>query len=339
MDKNKTRLLHLLSVLQQTDEIHPLTARQIAQRMYLRGVEITPNTIRSDIATLRDMGYDLPVHSNKQNGYYLFSHTLEDYELKMLCDMVADAPYITARDSERLVAKLKTLGSPSAQAMVQRTLCVDAARKTGNTQAKLALDACIRAICARRKLAFFYTEENGVLRKRKEGAHAKEDRRYIVSPYHLAYQSQTYYLLCIPDGHDTLACFRADRIVYPSVMAETAVCSENAQPCDVVALRGYLRRAVNMYNGTPVRLRLRFVKEAQGAMFRQFGRDIPLRQDEGGALLTDVTCNEGDGMYRWLMGHADEIAVLAPARVREAMAERLACAAKAYLPPEGHAAE
>ena len=193
-------------------------------------------------------------------------------------------------------------------------------------QAKLALDCAIRALQHRNRMEFFYRKAGE--EETESPAQAKFQR---VSPYYLAFHVQDYYLIGATDKHDALTAYRVDRI------RQARETQDKIRPREEIPeLRGsfdlsrFLRRALSLYGGETVRLRLRCKKQVMGAVTRQFGGDIPVRAAEGDTVCTQFCCEESVALYRWLMGHCDQIMVEEPPHVKEKLKQYLEEAASAY---------
>ena len=108
----RARLLQLRAYLmEQTDERHSVTVREIAAHLELSGYAADRRAIYSDIEQLRESGLDIRVNRRKANEYYLHSRLFERTELRLLSDMVRASRVLSREHSEALIEKLSTLGS------------------------------------------------------------------------------------------------------------------------------------------------------------------------------------------------------------------------------------
>lgn len=332
MQDTKLRVFCLLELLRQTDENHPRTAAALAAGLGRWGIEACVRTVNSDLRALRDAGYCIPVHHNRRRGCYLAEHTLEDHELKLLMDMAAEAPFLTAQDTNRLLKKLRALGSPTAGRVAERTLILDVARKTDNVQAKIAMHVILTAIAQGKQLQFEYMHYDSCAGSRP-ALRSNGGRYYRVSPYYTAYREGQYYLLGNLDGHEGLSTFRIENMLRP------ALCGDPSRPrreltaaCGDFDAAAYLRRAVDMYGGAPVQLTLLCAPGAATVVRDRFGRKLWAKSCvTNDRFRVEVEACESDGLYRWLMAHADEIMVLGPPGVRDALRKRLEAALAGLL--------
>ena len=101
------KLLALLQILiKETDENHKLTTNQLIEKLSEQGVYAHRNTIPSDIEKLRNAGYDIICDKSTQNKYFMGSRGMELSEIKMLCDAVNAAQFISEEKSFQLIDKL-----------------------------------------------------------------------------------------------------------------------------------------------------------------------------------------------------------------------------------------
>ncbi len=89
-----------------TDAEHPLTQQEIIdllQRQY--NMDCDRRSIRNNIRSLKDMGYDIVT----RRGCYLADREFDDAELRMLIDSVLFFKSISRKQATRLIEKLKSL--------------------------------------------------------------------------------------------------------------------------------------------------------------------------------------------------------------------------------------
>lgn len=114
---SKSRILHTYKyLLDNTDEDHPATIKDITAYLNSVGIEIGTEagrkTISYDIEELQACGFDVIKTRSTQNQYFIGSRTLELSELKMLVDAVQAARFITTNKARDLIKRLTSLASP-----------------------------------------------------------------------------------------------------------------------------------------------------------------------------------------------------------------------------------
>lgn len=111
MEKNKQKLLAVLGILNKTDELHPITANRITERLRLMGIEAERKSVLRDIAALSEYGLDIILHPDNKLGFYIGSRTFEDWELKILMDSVQSSRFLTAEQTKSLTERISRLSS------------------------------------------------------------------------------------------------------------------------------------------------------------------------------------------------------------------------------------
>ena len=158
---NKTRVLYLLRFLkEQSDEGKAVTNSDIRQFFLSNGEKVTLPTIRDDIASLREAGYDISVR--EMNGvatYYKFldrEWTLP--ELQILIDAVSSGQFISAEKSRQIIQKLREMAGPTEREQLEPDILVSDHVKAPNEQIPCPMPAVIsrrrsRGDCATGRVA------------------------------------------------------------------------------------------------------------------------------------------------------------------------------------------
>ena len=93
----RLRILYLYQLLlSQTDEDHPLTTKQITDKMKeLHGIHMHRTTVPSDIELLKAAGFEIMAERKQAWNYYLSDRTFSLPEIKVLIDAVQSSKFIT----------------------------------------------------------------------------------------------------------------------------------------------------------------------------------------------------------------------------------------------------
>ena len=193
---------------QDSDEQHPLSTREIIDRLEAEGIHAERKSIYDDIAKLCDFGYDIiQVQNRLGGGYYLAEREFELPELKLLVDAVQSSRFITTKKSRDLIKKLEKMAGHFDAGKLQRQVYVAGRVKTENESIYYSIDNIHRAIQENRKIAFSYLEWN----LKKELVPREESKR-IVSPWALIWREENYYLVAYDGKDDIMKHFRVDRL-------------------------------------------------------------------------------------------------------------------------------
>lgn len=115
-------------------------------------------TVASDIALLRDAGFDIITVRSRENKYYYGERIIDPAEIKIIGDAILASGSISKRQSEKLLNKLLMLVSiPQAEEL--RLQLEDGMQVKGhNEQVPYTVDILHRAIANRKRIKFQYYE-------------------------------------------------------------------------------------------------------------------------------------------------------------------------------------
>ena len=305
------RMLYLARLLyERTDEEHMLTTRQIQDILREEhGISAHRVTIYEDMEQLRAFGMDIVTVRSSQNLYYLASRLFDLPELKLLIDAVSSSKFITRRKSQALVEKLVRCTSQAHAEDLHRDLYLEGRVKQDNEKIYYIVDAIFSAIRSGKKLAFRYYNYNA----RKEQQPQNDGAPYLFSPWVLVCSGERYYVLGWSDKHQTIACFRVDRILeQPDVLAEDGV----PMPEDFDVAQ-HLNLRDRMYCGRIERVELLCRNELMGAIVDRFGEDVETRpvDEEHFSLETEMMVDHI--FFGWVFGFSGKLRILGPEQVKQ----------------------
>ena len=252
----RARILLLLKYLtEQTDEQHPKKMAEILEYLEQAGVGAERKAVYTDIALLRDLGYDIIMTGDKAGGYFLGQRSMELAEAEICAGAISAARFMTEKKSRELIRKL---GEPFGDAVAARfneRMELARTQKTRNEEIYYNIDRIVHAQDAGKKISFLYFEymPDKTLRFKKDG------QRYLASPYTLMWYEDCYYLVANIDKYDNLSHFRVDR------MNRVEITDEDIRPiCEVSEYKNYIdfddyyRSVFGMFGGKLQNVRIRF---------------------------------------------------------------------------------
>jgi predicted DNA-binding transcriptional regulator YafY len=245
--ETSARLLRLLSVLQSRPEWQ---GAELAARL-----DITPRTLRRDIAKLRSLGY--PVHASPgvAGGYRLGAGAAlppllldDDEAVAVALSLRSAAPHSVTGIGEasvRALAKLEQVLPARlrdrAAAISQATVALTGPEPTVSADALIVIAQACRN---RERIAFSYRSHEGVLSARQ------------AEPHRLVQAGYRWYLVARDLGRAEWRTFRADRISDPRLTGVRFV------PQDPPDAASFVARAVTT---APYRYRARILVHAPAA--------------------------------------------------------------------------
>ena len=191
---NKIKLLKLLEILrQETDEAHPLTTKELTERLEKAGIGCDRRTLSNDIAVLNANGYEVMSEMvGHDKGYYVEDRNFSLPELKILIDAVQAAAFITDKKTNELIGKIASMGgSHRAELLTQNLVCFNT-RKHSNESIYYNVGFLETALQQGKKVSFFYFDlnENG----------EKQYRGQLLADDLVRRTQRDHKLPCRPDG-------------------------------------------------------------------------------------------------------------------------------------------
>ena len=208
--QQKLKILYLMKVFsEQTDEMHPITVKELIAYLEEFGIHAERKTIYDDIDSLRTFGLDIMNRRERPSGFYLASRNFELAELKLLVDAVQSSRFLTSGKSRQLIQKLEGLTSIYQARDLHRQVVVQNRVKNTNEGIYYNIDEIHKAISRNQQISFQYTEWT-VSKKR----HLKKDgARYQISPWQMIWQDENYYLIGVDEKSGIVKHYRVDKMV------------------------------------------------------------------------------------------------------------------------------
>lgn len=324
----KSRILYLQKILlERTDEEHPLSTTQIIGILNDEyGISAHRTTITKDIAALVECGLDIITIHSTQNKYFVADRRFELPELKLLIDAVESSKFITKKKSDALIEKIHTLTSSGQVSKLKRNSYIADRIKPDNEQIYYIVDTINDAINEGRQISFQYYDYTGLKKKVLKN----KGEIYKLSPYHLLWNGDYYYVIGYSEKRGKIVTFRVDRIAaQPNILSAKAV--EKPKDFD---LAEFTREVFFMYDGNKMTVDLRCDNSLMKTMIDRFGEDVTtLAYDMTSfRLITEVASSQT--FLGWVFGFGGKVQILAPESVKEQYREMIMLAAEAVKQSE-----
>ncbi|MBR3825121.1 MAG: WYL domain-containing protein [Lachnospiraceae bacterium] len=304
----KLKMLYIIKILEEyTDENHPITTKELIEKLALFDVEAERKSIYDDIARLQDYGYDIIKKENRNGGgYYLGSRDFELVELKLLVDAVQSSRFVTERKSRELIGKLEKLVNKHDAKELHRQVYVAGRVKTDNESIYYQVDAIQKAIAENKQIEFVYLDWNA-----KKELVPRREEKYLVSPWILMWQEEKYYLVAYDHNSQSLRHYRVDKLKDVEVLEEKRIGQaiyEKLNPAD------YVNKAFGMYGAKEEAVILTFPERLIGVIIDRFGKDVSIRPVKNG-LRARVKVMVSPQFYAWVAGVGKELRIEGPDEV------------------------
>lgn len=309
--ETKPRILYLFRILEQyTDEEHPLTTKQLIDKLQDEyGISAHRTTLTKDIAALQEFGVDIVTVHSTQSKYFIGSRKFELPELKLLIDAVESSRFITAKKSESLIRKIHTLTSQGQVSKLRRNNYVVDRIKPDNEQIYYIVDTINDAINEGKQISFQYYDYSGLKKKVLKN----KGEIYKLSPYKLIWSGDYYYVIGYSEKKGKVINFRVDRIaVAPTILSENAI----PVPKDF-DLENFTKEVFFMFSGDEVEVDLQCDNSLMKTMIDRFGENVKtLAYDMTSfRLITEVSVSPT--FFGWVFGFDGKVKILGPQNVKE----------------------
>ena len=316
----KLRPLYLAKILyEQTDEEHYLTTAQLIQILETQyGISSHRQTIKADIDLLKQFGLEIEEVKSVQNRYNLYGRQFDIPELKLLIDAVESSKFITANKSQELVEKLSKLAGEHASAGLKRNVCCENRVKPGNEKVYLIIDAINEAINENKKISFqyFHYDENKKQQLKRDG------KSYVITPLHLVWNGDYYYMIGVYDYKQRLGSFRVDRIAKRPTILE-----EDGTPApEGFDVNEHINTTFRMFNSTHAEVELICDNDVMDSIVDRFGEEVSTCPYDKHSFKAIVNIAVSNVFYSWVFGFGGKVKISSPDSVKERYAEMLRAA-------------
>ena len=328
---NKYRLLRVFEYMQDTDEEHPLNISQLIAKLQEDDeYEKEPDrkSIMRDLQAIRDCGYELADCENHNKGKYMLhgKHTtkspFENYQLKLLADVVKSAHFLSREDAQKLMQKIMELATPTGRENLRKTVVEDYSLNVGDRKAKLAFSDVLEAILQKKQLSFQYNDK--FLPNPKNEDLSYEGFTYIISPYYLVPMNSDYYVIANKAPHDDFCHFHLSKMVNVEIVEQAArsisqITSYKKLEDEGKAIKEYLREHINMWFGETQFVQLHCRKQRRLDVLAKFGSGVKIYDcpNDKEFFSVSVKVPASGGFFGWVAGFGGDIVIQGPELVRE----------------------
>lgn len=307
----KLRPLYLAKILhEQTDETHYLTTVQLMQILKDKyGIAAHRQTIKADLDLLRQFGIEIEEVKSTQNRYNMFARTFDAPELKLLIDAVESSKFITATKSKELVEKIGSLTSTYVAATLKRNVSCEGRIKPGNERIYIIVDTINEAINSNKKISFQYFQYN----VKKEKKLKNNGDPYVITPLHLIWNGDCYYMIGVYEYKNRLGSFRVDRIAkQPMILDETGTTAPEGFNIDT-----YINTTFRMYNSEHEEIELVCDNSVMDSIIDRFGEDVTTYANDMTSFRAIVNVAVSHVFYSWVFGFGGKVKIKGPEAVKQ----------------------
>ena len=333
----KLAIIYILKILQDcTDEDNTLTQTEIAEKLLEEyGMSLDRKSVRHNLSKLMEAGYPINYKENvtrigrggeeqtiKSDWYYDQEESFEKSELRVMIDSLLYANGLPKTQLSRLIGKIADLGSSFERSTLRKAKAVLNTRPD-NKQLFYTVSEITEAVEAGSMIRFNYGARglDGKLRAKEQDGKPK---LYTVTPRKLVLVNGRYYLIASrTDG--TLTHFRVDRIMNIERTDEKA----DRRGVRQDDLRDYIAEHPYMWTGEVCHGSFRCPEWLIPDIIDTFGTGYTVMKRANGMIEVSVRVGVKD-LEQWGLHYCDQVEILYPGTVREAVAKTLKEAAARY---------
>ena len=316
----KNRILLLKEYLEQnSDEGCSVTTAQIREHLASHGCPVTVQTLRTDIESLREAGYDIAQRDleGMPTRYVWTDREWSTPELQILVDAVSSSQFITRKKSNELIRKLTKMAGPSAREELEPQILVSEHIKAPNEQILYIVQEIRDAIKEDKKISFRYFHYDPE-KKRVPKQDGGLDRKYILSPYATIWNNDRYYVVGWSDRRGAVSTFRIDRMETPKILNR----KRKPEP-EGFCIQDYTDRIFWMFGGPEEEVTLRCRNNIMDQVIDKFGEGVEIHNIRKDTFDITVPVSISGTFYAWVFQFVGEMNIIAPGHVKDAYAEYL----------------
>lgn len=321
----KLKPLYIMNyLLQNSDEDHPVTMKQIVEYLDAQGISAERKSVYDDLEALRVFGLDIVhVEAGRFQGYFVAQRSFELPELKLLVDSVQSSKFITHKKTATLIRKIEKLASIHEAQLLQRQVYVKNRIKTMNESIYFNVDEIHNGISQNKKIQFKYFEYTIEKTRhfRKDGAF------YVVSPYALTWDDENYYMVAYDSEAGIIKHYRVDKMTEISVIEQARDGKEAFESLDMAM---YARKVFGMFSGEEERVKLRFENHLVGTVLDRLGREVMIIRDGDTHFTVSADIVVSPQFFAWVTGFGTSAEIIGPDKVVAEMAAHIRSVAKLY---------
>lgn len=302
---NGFRLLKLKEILfKETDGEHDLDIDELLSKLEaVSDDKFDKRTIKSDVELLDSTDFEIQTTTGKY-GKKLYSHQarlFETYQLRLIIDAILSARFITTKEKQNLIEKVKQLTSKHiaktfpGPVMFSQSSNIDYERVTYN------IDHVHRAISEQKVLIYRYGRYN----VDKKFEYGRDGNLYHVESYALIWQNDNYYLIGRFQKNDEMRHYRLDRI-------RDITISEASFTKREFHLQEYVNHSFMMFAGKDIRIKIQFDNALINVVLDRFGLEADIMKNDEQHFILSTKAKLSDGLVNWILTWGGQAKVISP---------------------------
>lgn len=216
-------------------------------------------------------------------------------------DAISSARFITQKETESLVRKLKKLVGYSESKAIESQLFLEGRVKSEYHLFKYDIDKIHTAISENKKILFQYGNYDT---KKEFNLHHHGDL-YKILPYGIVWSNDYYYLIGFNPKYGDFRNYRVDR------MRNVKISDEMFKKAPL-SIAKYLSNTFNMYPGKIDTVEIQFKNQLINAIIDRFGTEIRIIKKNDETFTIRIEAAISEGLKRWVLTWGKDAIVLKP---------------------------
>ena len=325
----KIKILYILkNLMKNSDENNPLDAEDLILDLRNHGIEAERKSVYKDISVLQEFGYDIIMTRTPKAGYFIADREFEVAEIRLLCDAIQAANFISQKKTRQLLSKIYSLVSTSQADKIKNQVYVDNRPKCTNENIYYTIDKLHTAIQDNRQIKIEY-------RKRKITASNEtqyEIKTHFISPYALIWSNDHYYLVGNNRNYSNIMITRIDRIKSVEILTDSPrrSFSDVSEYKDYFDSADYANKHFSMFSGDPVPVELICSNVLIDDMVDKFGDNVSIIKYGDERFKININAALSDGLVSWIIQYGNKIEVKKPDELKKMVLDRVEEIKKVY---------
>lgn len=307
----RRKLLELKDILyENADENNGITMKDILDKLQTAcGAMPDKKTVYTDLGVLEEYGMKVLRPHGRETEYRLIrgENELSYLEIKMLIDVVQSSRFLTKKQADTIIGKLKLLCSKHERETLNHKVIIANRAKANNFHILYSMDKIHTAIETDKQIRFQYYGYN--MYKQKEYHHFGNE--YRVNPHALIYHQGVYLLLAVPAKDPRVRVYRVDRMENVEISRADRTQIEVMENIDV---EKYAYGLFGVHDGVFYEVVLRCHKSAIDIVFDRFGFDTPIKKIDEDCFEITVSVALNADFYGWLVTLGGRVTIISPNR-------------------------
>lgn len=319
--KRRNPIFVLYHILQNTDEEHQMTMKEILCEMELLGCQSSRYSVgRYMKQMMEEENIEIMVGRGRGAKYYLNKIGLEKETVAILSDMIVASKIFDKQISRKVIEQLTAYTSIHRGMGKAYTRQLSDILKIENEKILYVVSDILEAMNQGVQIQFQYMEWTT-----KKKLEVKGDRIYTVNPWKLFWKDDRYYLFGYDvketDGELKERHYRVDKMKNITLLKSKR---ENGEQFEKLDIELYVSKRIGMFSGREEKITALVPQNLVGVFLDQFGIKIQIskKKDVDNRYTISFYAVPSNNLYGWLHSFVG-VEVVRPLKIRNEIIEHM----------------